>query len=72
MPVLEFLPKNIEHDIHETPFRLAMPKEYHHPNPVKAYRDYYWKEKRYMAKWSADRTPEWWEDYEVAEDIFDV
>ena len=72
MPVLEFLPKNIEHDIHETPFRLAMPKEYHHSNPVKAYRDYYWNEKRYMAKWSADRTPEWWEDYEVAEDIFDV
>jgi hypothetical protein len=49
-----------------------MPKEYHHPNPVKAYRDYYWKDKRYMAKWSANRTPQWWKDYEVAEELFDV
>jgi hypothetical protein len=63
MPVLQFLPKNITHDTEETPFRLAMPKEYHNDDPVKAYRDYYWHEKRYMATWPLDREPTWWSEY---------
>ena len=66
VPILENLPNNIVHSSMETPFKLAMPKEYHNPDPVKAYRDYYWNDKRYMAKWSNNRKPIWWEEKECA------
>ena len=42
-----------------TPFRQAMPPMYKHPDPVKAYRDYYRGEKSRFAKWRT-RAPAWW------------
>ena len=43
-----------------TPFAQAMPDDCKHPDPVKAYRDYYIKYKSRFAKWPQDRIPEWW------------
>lgn len=42
-----------------TPFAQAMPEEYKDPNPVKAYRTYYIKDKKDFSKWKMGNTPEW-------------
>ena len=42
-----------------TPFAQAMPDQYKHPNPVKAYRNYYLGEKREMSRWTNRATPVW-------------
>jgi len=43
-----------------TPFAQAMPDEYRHSDPVRAYRAYYKGEKAYMATWKT-APPSWWE-----------
>lgn len=51
-----------------TPFAQAMPDEYRDSDAVTAYRDYYWCEKRYFAKWDKGRNaPKWWMDAEIEE-----
>jgi hypothetical protein len=61
-------PMNI--DDGDSPFVQVMPPQYMGPDTVKAYRDYYWHEKRQFAKWKMENVPEWWmayqEDMEVA------
>jgi hypothetical protein len=47
-------------DISRTPFALAMPDEYKCDDPVKAYRDYYMKDKSHLAGWRKRGEPEWW------------
>ena len=43
-------------------FVQAMPEEYRTTNAVTAYRNYYYGEKRYMARWEKTRpAPPWWE-----------
>lgn len=52
----------------QTPFAQAMPDEYRDSDAVTAYRDYYWCEKRYFAKWDKGRNaPKWWMDAEIEE-----
>ena len=47
-------------DISMTPFYLAMPKELWQNDVVEAYRDYYRKYKRHLAKWKNRSTPIWY------------
>ena len=46
-------------DIGLTPFKLAMPEEYHNSDAVVAYRDYYNGEKRHLFNWKHGNIPEW-------------
>lgn len=43
----------------QTPFIQDMPEQYKHRSAVKAYRDYYFHEKRDMVTWKCE-TPKWW------------
>jgi hypothetical protein len=43
-----------------TPHAQAMPDECKRENAVEAYREYYKKEKAYMATWKYTKTPSWW------------
>jgi hypothetical protein len=43
-----------------TPFAQAMPEEYRHPDPIKAYRTYYMADKRHLADWGKQEIPHWW------------
>lgn len=42
-----------------TSFAQAMPDECKNPDPVVAYRDYYIKHKKPIAKWAHSKTPDW-------------
>ncbi|MBC8282988.1 MAG: hypothetical protein H8E32_04185 [Nitrospinae bacterium] len=46
-------------DLGLTPFTQAMPDEYRHKNPVKAYRKYYKGEKSSLFKWTKRPKPPW-------------
>jgi hypothetical protein len=47
-----------------TPFAQAMPDQYKDVDAVKAYRSYYYGEKRRFAKWQKlNNTPQWWSDF---------
>jgi len=49
-----------------TPFVQAMPDEYKDSYAVYAYRNYYFHEKRYFAKWEKGRcAPRWWKEMEL-------
>lgn len=53
------LPKNIL-NAPLTTLPLAMPEEYHHENPVEAYRRYYREGKASICKWTKlNNTPDW-------------
>lgn len=54
-----------------TPFAQAMPDEYKNDDPVKAYRDYYWLEKRHKFKcvWTKREKPYWWVQQEAFEEM---
>ncbi|HOW29735.1 MAG TPA: pyrimidine dimer DNA glycosylase/endonuclease V [archaeon] len=56
--ILENYPKNIP-DIGLTPFAQAIPEEYRQKNAVKAYREFYKKEKSHFAKWTKRESPIW-------------
>ena len=43
-----------------TPFVQVMKDEYRSKNPVSAYRNYYLKEKREIARWTRRSPPRWW------------
>lgn len=43
-----------------TPFAQALPVELQNENAVVAYRNYYMRDKRHLAKWSKRGVPEWW------------
>lgn len=45
-------------------FVMAMPDEYKQGDPVEAYRDYYWLEKRFKfnMKWTRRSPPYWWKE----------
>ena len=47
----------------------AMPEEYKDKDPVVAYRNYYWNDKRHNIKmtWKKSRCPEWWIDAQERE-----
>ena len=47
-----------------TPFKLAMPSVYKHPDAVRAYRDYYKGEKAGFATWRSE-PPQWWHQINV-------
>jgi hypothetical protein len=47
-------------DIPMTPFYLAMPKELWQNDAVEAYREYYRKYKRHLAKWKNREVPSWY------------
>ena len=50
----------------QTPYAQAMPDEYKNSDAVTAYRNYYFNEKKYFAKWEkGSPTPEWWEEMEL-------
>lgn len=56
-----------------TPFAQAMPEEFRDiTNPVKAYRDYYWFDKRENINvyWEKNReAPDWWKQLEALEEL---
>jgi hypothetical protein len=43
-----------------TPHVQAMPEQYHHPDPIWAYRSYYWGAKRRFARWQRGRNEPTW------------
>ena len=47
-----------------TPFAQAMPDEYKHDDPVRAYRTYYVNDKKHMFKWTKRNAPDWLDQYE--------
>lgn len=47
-------------DVGLTPIRLAMPDYCKIGNAVESYREYYRKEKAYIASWKNRTKPEWW------------
>lgn len=50
----------------QTPYAQAMPDEYKDSYAVYAYRNYYFNEKRYFAKWEKGRcAPEWWKEMQL-------
>jgi hypothetical protein len=53
----------------QTEYAQAMPDEYRKwGDAVRAYRDYYWHEKRNFAKWERGQpSPQWWVDREDKE-----
>jgi hypothetical protein len=59
---LEYLRYNepLLDDIPMTPFYLAMPKELWQNDAVEAYREYYRKYKRHLAKWKNRMVPIWY------------
>lgn len=42
-----------------TPFRLAMPDDVKHENPIQAYRNYYNVHKQHIASWTNRDIPDW-------------
>ena len=54
-----------------TPFAQAMPDEYKNDDPVNAYRDYYWYDKRHKFKcvWTKREKPYWWVQQEAFEEM---
>lgn len=54
------LPKNIPH-MGLTPFALAMPEELKDKDAVKAYRNYYYRDKEEIASWKIRGKPIWWD-----------
>jgi hypothetical protein len=42
-----------------SPPALAMPEQYHSPDPVQSYREYYRHEKRHLFKWKNTHVPHW-------------
>ena len=53
---------NLNYRIHITPPAQAMPDTYKNEDPVQAYRDYYWYDKRVNIdmRWTRREKPEWW------------
>ena len=59
--VVDWAPTNLENK-GQTPILLAMPEEYHNPDPVKAYRDYYTsKQETIKMTWKKREQPLWFE-----------
>ncbi len=56
--ILETIPKNIS-SIGLTTFAQAIPEEYRQKNAIKAYREFYKKEKSHFAKWTRREPPNW-------------
>jgi hypothetical protein len=56
--ILESIPEGIP-DIGLTAFAQALPQEYKQKDAVKAYREFYKKEKSHFAKWTKRKKPEW-------------
>lgn len=62
---LEKPPMLIEHLSMRTPWPQCMPTKYQRPDPVEAYRLYYFNEKRHLANWrSPASVPQWWSKLE--------
>lgn len=49
-------------DMGLTPFVQAMPEKYKSEDTVESYRNYYMGDKRKIASWPPEGTPEWWLD----------
>lgn len=60
-PVLRYLPKGMPPG--STPVRLAMPLQYHNPDPVKAYRAYYTNEKSHLLSYTRTPPPKWLKEF---------
>jgi hypothetical protein len=45
-----------------TPFALCMPDEHKISDAVESYRNYYRKDKAYIAKWTGRDIPNWWKN----------
>ncbi len=44
----------------------CMPDEYKHASSIEAYRNYYWGDKQYFARWmSQDEIPHWWPEKSI-------
>lgn len=57
-----FYPLNIDCSMRQTKPALAMPDQYKQDDPVQAYRNYYWYDKRINIKmtWKKRNPPDWW------------
>lgn len=59
-----FYPQGIDVSMFQTKPALAMPDEYKQDDPVQAYRDYYWYDKRVniQMRWTKRNPPDWWSE----------
>jgi hypothetical protein len=56
MPLPKYIPS-----LGITPFALAMPEELKNKDAVKAYRNYYYRDKKEIATWKKRGKPFWWD-----------
>ena len=59
--IIEWCSNNVPKipDIDLTPFAQAMPEELKDPDPIKAYRQYYNRDKKHLFSWKHRKAPQW-------------